>query len=760
MECVRDVSSKVKIIRHTSCAHKGFMVNIFVPGFVYLVSPHSPVPVPTLFVSWHRRFLPQALRLFCLAFRSLHPLLLNQFSHQNPTELRVHGFPPTSKRMDKRVVVALATSVLLVAISLSMYKRPYSTQPGTARRRRREGEARSLADLQAQIDRHTHILSNLAAPAPSPRRNTTDLEAKVAELTSTVTHLQLARLHDQYFEAEALREAKQKEARLTLGKIDAAKKAGQPTTTLDASLAEATNVHLTQSVVKERLLNEMRELSHPGHMKAPDPNSTFVASNETGVDVAVPFLRQSGYSFNYNAHGLWAWRPGAKHIGSVLVVFGADVLPQDTAAVLMDAGFVVWKRRYRCLTDCREAVSYLAYLSDDGFPSKPTLEYTAFVHGHKESWHQNAPIDDMVRSGVSCASKLDRYVPLGYVTQSMDHDLWGNTAERFGREYFNSLGAYGVPPTMRFLTFCCAQFVVPRNVIARNKVSFYKHFIEQHQQGKVGGYMAEFVFPYVFGEPAVVEAYGGPPRECQAVRNVVAPFTNYSRAGQWTRSDARITFVLGVRSVHNSTANAVVASALEFAPDVNVWQRHESYHCGVGGTQACCGYHKGYLDFWNDEDKPVSDVYVFLHGVDKFTKESVDTILAKVECATKRARYTPLGTIRQESTSTALGYTWLEKRPYMNKQPLLGYAGGQFVVPRQALLEARFEALQATYETFSVGCQNYRKEPRQLEHYWHWMMGEDATMEECNEDGSIPCATCMAKTASPPPTPTPVLDAP
>eukprot|EP01061_Rhynchopus_euleeides_P046942 TRINITY_DN9151_c0_g1_i2.p1 TRINITY_DN9151_c0_g1~~TRINITY_DN9151_c0_g1_i2.p1 ORF type:complete len:675 (+),score=139.86 TRINITY_DN9151_c0_g1_i2:1671-3695(+) len=586
-----------------------------------------------------------------------------------------------------------------------------------------------------------------------------------SNLAASVKFLQLGRLHDEWLQLEKERPQKKDAFVRAKTAYEHAKKSGGKANEQEILYRRAEGARFAHEVTTQRVLDEMRELSHPGYKPPRDDSETFVPANPLNVsdvklrpnyhpvntsDVSIQFFKESKVNFNYNEFGVWGWKPGARYRDQYLVVIGHSGVPKETMTLLLNEGFVVWKRLLYCPGWCREAVTYLSYLADDSHPSKPLPPQVLFLHGHNASWHQTANLIPSMMESLECSTKTKRYTPLGWLGQTTAHDVWGNINDRFMKQYREHFGMLGMPRGDHFLTWCCAQFVVTRDLINSNTVSFYKRFLEKKLETKLDAYRFEFYYGYMFGEDeSPPEVAWGKPKECQTLLPVTTPFVASSRTGEWTVQNAAITIVLGERSADEAESLEVVNSIVRAHPEVNVWRRHVNYWCSKLQWKGdlCCSKHRGYLEFWHDADRPVSDLYVFVRGNKPFTTESLKNILDKAECAAKRGRYTPLdASTRHNKTNVDMSFRFLynKDKDYIPKSPLRGYVGGEFIVPHNVFANARQKALLDGYETYCVGCQYWLLPEHNLGHYWHWFFGENDQMESCPANAPL-CADCTQR---------------
>ena len=625
-----------------------------------------------------------------------------------------------------------------------------------------ESQAATIREQAAQLaelrNNNNNNNNNAHTPPSTPPPPTT---STLASLTASVKALQLSQLHDKW-----LLLSKDRPERVRA--LTNARSAYETKNTTEAehTYLRAGGALAGLDVTLQRMLDDMRELSHPGYRRARNEAETFIPVDPKGnlsiplepgytavnlSDASLQYFLKSGVHFNYNEYGVWGWKEGARHRDSYLVVIGAEGVPEETVTLLLEAGFVVWKRLYPCPGWCREAVTYLSYLADDSHPSKPLPQQVIFIHGHNASWHQTDSLLGELMDSIKCAETTQRYTPLGWLGQTTEHEIWGNHNDRFGKQYVENFGMLKMPRTTRFIGWCCAQFVVSRALIEANSQTFYNTFLEKKIELKLDAYRYEFYYHYMFGEDEVSDAAHGPPKACQPSRTATKPFTATSRTGEWTADNAEVTIILGERSADEEQSMAVVDSILKLKPEVNVWRRHTNYWCSASqwSGEGCCARHRGYLDFLNDASSfPQSKVYLFVRGNVPFTAESLDTVMATAECAQKRGRYTPLNNKAEmhekSSVQMALRFLQNKDKTYIPSGGLRGYKGEEFAVPSAVLQNRRVQPLLDAYETYNVGCMYWKLPAHNLGHFWHWMFGEDNEMRKCTEDAPL-CANCEKK---------------
>ena len=515
---------------------------------------------------------------------------------------------------------------------------------------------------------------------------------------------------------------------------------------VEKDIEDVKAIQTAQTIIEKRVTEDMRRLAHPGYTEESQhriSQATFVHKElEDTFDPLIPTLRKLNCSFNHNENGIWAWREG--YNTERLVVLGTDRPDQKTMDTLLGLGYAVWERRVdRCYDSrCREGISYMTYLSDVSSPAKPTADTTLFVHGHLLSWHSPLPLGELLDDGVACQKKIGRYVPLDWWSQSHAHNNWGNINGRFARDYNMAVGGLGPTKGNKLLHFCCGQFAVSRELIERNSIALYTELHEARLEQKFTDYAMEFYWHLLFGEEEVTDPFYGIPKECQHPENISLPVTQYSRLGQWTNKErAEVTVVLGFREAADEAAMRYVAEVRAVFPaEVNIWVRNHAYACSEKEWrhEQHCDYHRGYLLFTNDQDRPDSDAYIFLKGKEVPTADFAQHALRRAKCATAAARYTPLHDTRHAQNSLEAKTTFLVgARDHGTKDfglhrmdALQAYNGSEFVVPKATLANASFPLLQATYEHYILEFRGREDTHWELDYYWHYFFGQNLTMAE------------------------------
>lgn len=169
----------------------------------------------------------------------------------------------------------------------------------------------------------------------------------------------------------------------------------------------------------------------------------------------------------------------------------------------------------------REASAYLAYIvaNYDRLPKR-----VAFLHGHEDAWHQSFP--GGILAAIRSADPAHGYVSLnlrshpGVGVYDLEdraalgpHTAAGFDAlrRRWGTHFQEHLG----PLPRRFFHDCRGQFVVSRERIHRHPRRAYERWLALFDDGDDDddeyalalGF--EFVWHYIFGEPAVCEDGAG-----------------------------------------------------------------------------------------------------------------------------------------------------------------------------------------------------------------------------------------------------------
>ena len=582
---------------------------------------------------------------------------------------------------------------------------------------------------------------------------TSSLEREMTKMAGTVETLRLDVLQHEITIAVMLRQQKEKEEGEIKLKITAfeAVPLKQNATEQEAHDYEkvlrilrreanaAKSIAAAQYIIEARIIDDIRAIRFP-HLRAEreakkDYNTFLHKELPDSYDPMLPMVRKHNASWNYNAVGLWAWTTETPQTAT-LMVLGGFASP-DTVSLFLSAGYVIWRRTTPNFDDhCREEVGYLTYLSDDLSPAKPESEVIAFIHGHKMSWHQLAPLMTIIADGIECQKKIHAYVPLDWHGLSVPLDHWGNTNGRYAKEWNRALAGSQVTEGDKLVPFCCGQFAVSKEMVRSKSVLYYTKILEARMSQKYDAYSAEFFWHIIFGAPEEdLQSRQGIPKICQKPQNLTLPLKAFSRTGQWTKSEGvpRVTIVLGHRNASDEVAIDFVRNVTAVFPEeYNIWVRSPIHICSQyeWRSEKRCGTHRGYLSFLNDLERPASEVYVFIKGESVPDAAFVAKIAERIECAMTSQRYTPLHDAPHQNTSREMGIDFGRLKGDEPKEGLRAFAGEEFVVPR-ALVPDYSQQLQNTYEHFlferHVGKQVKAED---LTYFWHWFLGEKEVMTE------------------------------
>ena len=138
-------------------------------------------------------------------------------------------------------------------------------------------------------------------------------------------------------------------------------------------------------------------------------------------------------------------------------------------------------------------------------------EYTLFLHGHYEDWHQKNNLVNIINN-LKFNKEYENINTIGID----DRDIKSNIYLLFLKTFiWNELfrEELGEMPD-KFYDKCCAQFIVNRRRIRLRSLKFYQKildYINNHDDakkdpihGKMGYYM-EFIWHYIFGEKAYMD---------------------------------------------------------------------------------------------------------------------------------------------------------------------------------------------------------------------------------------------------------------
>jgi hypothetical protein len=144
-----------------------------------------------------------------------------------------------------------------------------------------------------------------------------------------------------------------------------------------------------------------------------------------------------------------------------------------------------------------ELTSYLFFILKrwDSLP-----EWTAFIHGHKDAWHQKAQIDLLTLIETANVKKYN-FIPLNNYYVSKYYNGQSDFGKRFIKMYMHMSGQY-LPPHV-FIP-ACGQYIVSARVIKRypyeTYVNIYKFIIAQcPEDSKVGADCVDILFNTLFG---------------------------------------------------------------------------------------------------------------------------------------------------------------------------------------------------------------------------------------------------------------------
>jgi len=148
----------------------------------------------------------------------------------------------------------------------------------------------------------------------------------------------------------------------------------------------------------------------------------------------------------------------------------------------------------------------------DHYDKLPSM--TAFVHGHKSSWHMN----DVVPVLTNLRWNEHPYMDLNYKHWQSSHpqDLYGYALIK--SEWNNLfLEFFGDMPPI-FFHYCCGQFAVSKERILLRPKKFYQRAYDWIINEPVYSERAklfEYTWSYIFGEPHNRKPY---PNECYVIK--------------------------------------------------------------------------------------------------------------------------------------------------------------------------------------------------------------------------------------------------
>lgn len=173
-----------------------------------------------------------------------------------------------------------------------------------------------------------------------------------------------------------------------------------------------------------------------------------------------------------------------------------------------------------------EAMMYLSYVinNHDALP-----DYSIFIHGHRESWHQEGDMVDIINNFRLMALEKAGYAPLRcdwYPScpreiRPIDHDVvvWGpgvhreDTEYEIGRVWSTLFGNETMPRTIA--SQCCAQFALTRKAILQRPKADYERMrqwlIDTELINDVSGRVLEKLWAYIFTKEGI---RCPPPQQC------------------------------------------------------------------------------------------------------------------------------------------------------------------------------------------------------------------------------------------------------
>ncbi|NBV29566.1 DUF3431 domain-containing protein, partial [bacterium] len=145
-----------------------------------------------------------------------------------------------------------------------------------------------------------------------------------------------------------------------------------------------------------------------------------------------------------------------------------------------------------------EASSYLVYIIRY-YNSLP--EYTLFLHGHQQDWHQLRSISRIVRQWFKNTRKkeYENINSIGVDEHKVGHEMYFKVKRVWFSLFQEELGDL---PSV-FYDRCCAQFFVHRDRITFRPLSFYQKLLDyirdERQQDDSMGHVLEVLWHYIFG---------------------------------------------------------------------------------------------------------------------------------------------------------------------------------------------------------------------------------------------------------------------
>ena len=166
------------------------------------------------------------------------------------------------------------------------------------------------------------------------------------------------------------------------------------------------------------------------------------------------------------------------------------------------------KNLYTPINKGNECSAYLTYIIKY-YHNLP--EYTLFLHGHYEDWHQTTNLINIINN-LTFESKYkninnfgidDRCIESNDIIKYIKNNIWNEL-------FLNELG----PMPDKFYDKCCAQFLVHRDRIHLRSITFYKNILNYiynkdvlMKDGYHGNmsYIMEYIWHYIFGEEAYIK---------------------------------------------------------------------------------------------------------------------------------------------------------------------------------------------------------------------------------------------------------------
>lgn len=147
----------------------------------------------------------------------------------------------------------------------------------------------------------------------------------------------------------------------------------------------------------------------------------------------------------------------------------------------------------------KEATAYLKFILDN-YDNLP--EYTVFIHGHKDAWHQSkGNVLDLLDK-----AKFENYkfisLNFHYINRNERENEHGkiHKIKELWEEHFKPYLNIECPDTFSY--DCCAQFIVHKSRIVNNKKEAYQHWYDMFERNEITEYIFELLWHIIFGEPS------------------------------------------------------------------------------------------------------------------------------------------------------------------------------------------------------------------------------------------------------------------